>query len=401
MENTEFNIPGEIQSGDENLITDLGSSNPEEVQVDDEINDDLAAMLNDDEDSPDDGLDNNKPAEKDKPVEEPEKPADKKLENTETTPFEDIVAHFQSKGILGDISEYEDEDFKFDGSEESFTELFERKTRMTAIEILEKEILPELPKSARKQIELMLTEDLDANSADELGDKIASLSEITKDKLEDDIELAKKTYTDYLKSKGFDDDEIESMVRTAVDLEEIVDKADKAKDKLLKTFEKEVEAKKEQAKVEEQRIAEANKKRLETMKSNITAFRETLNKSGLNFNPKIEELIYKSRTEVVGQTDDKKPLNKIGVLSSKDPEGFQNALHLLSALEFFSVDKEGKVKPNFNALTKVAESKATKKIANTLENVAKKFGTVGTRNKSSIDESDDDVLDELKNYISE
>ena len=401
MENTEFNIPGEPRSGDENLITDLGNANVEDIEIDDEINEDLASMINEEDDSPaDDGLET-PPADDVKPADEPAKPDNKKPENTDSTPYEDIVAHFQATGILGDISQYEDEDFKFDGSEESFNELFERKTRMEAIDILEKEILPELPKSARKQIELMLREDLDANSADELGDKIASLSEITKDKLEADVELAKKTYTDYLKSKGFDDDEIESMVKTAVDLEEIVDKADKAKDKLLKTFEKEVETKKEQAKLQEQRIAEANKKRLETMKSNIAAFRETLNKSGLNFNNKIEELIYKSRTEVVGQTDDKKPLNKIGVLSSKDPEGFQNALHLLSALEFFSVDKEGKVKPNFNALTKVAESKATKKIANTLENVAKKFGTVGTRNKSSIDESDDDVLDELKNIISE
>lgn len=383
----EFNVDG-LSSGNENLITDTGT-NPDETPIELETFEGIADLIDDNNDN--DG---------DEPVppvnnsdDNPPKP---NSNDEETTPFQDLVSHFQSKGWLGDISEYEDDDFKFDGSEDSFNELMERKNYNDAIEVLEKHILPTLPKTARKQIELMLKEDLPSEDADELGAKITSYSEATRETFEKDIDLAKKRYSEYLKSKGFDDEEIEDAVTKAVDLEEIVDKADKANKKLLDKANSEIKEKQEKAKIEEQRRADDNKKRLESMKSSISAFREQINKNGFPVNEKIVDEIFKSRTEIAGYTDDKKPLNKIGLLTSKDPEGFQNALHLLSALDYFSLDKEGKIKPNFEKISKTAAAKAVRNMNSNIEKITKKFTPVGSKNANNNDDDESDVLSDLK-----
>lgn len=384
----EFNVDG-LSSGNENLITDTGAS-AEDTPIELETFDGISDLIENDD------LDTTEEVDTKDDASSKEDTTDTTDNNSDSTPYQDIVQHFQSKGLIGDLSEYEDDDFKFDGSEESFNELMERKSYNDAIEILEKQILPTLPASAKKQIELMLKEDLTSNDADELGTKIANYSELSKDVFEKDVEKAKAIYTEYLKSKGFDDDEISDMVTKAVDLEEIVDKAEKARTKLLESTNSEIKKRQEKAKAEEQRLAEENKKRLDSMKTSISAFREQINKNGFPINEKIIDEIFKSRTEIAGYTEDKKPLNKIGLLSSKDPEGFQNALHLLTALDYFSLDKSGKIKPNFEKISKTANAKAVKKMGDNIEKIAQKFTPVGSKNNSTDSEDDGDVLNNLK-----
>lgn len=116
MEN-EFKIDGELFSENDNLIQENG----ETTEVSDvETFEGLGDILNEEEETP---------VEETPKAEEPKKEEPKKEVNEDTTPYQDIVSHFQSKGIFGDISEYEDEEFTFDGSEESFVELLERKKK--------------------------------------------------------------------------------------------------------------------------------------------------------------------------------------------------------------------------------------------------------------------------------
>lgn len=383
----ENKIDGELLSGNENVITDLGEQTPvEEV----EVFEGLDEIIDEFEETPNaDGSPEIKTEEKTSVDSNKEIKGGK-----ETSAYEDIVAHYQSKGWLGDVKEYEDEDFTFDGSDKAFEILMERKAERDAFDILYKDILPQLPSSVRKKVELMFEDELDAVSADQLGDKIDTYSSLNKQTFEQDTSKAKETYTAYLKSKGFDDEEIEDAVTKAVDLDEIVEKAEKARVKLLEAANKEVVSKKEQEKVEEARRAQAEVQKLQSMKASINAFREQINKQGFPVNEKIEGEIFKSRTEIVGKTEDNRPLNKVGALSQKDPEGFQNALHLLAAMDYFSLDKNGKVKPNFDKLTKSAQSSAVKKVGANIEKITSKFATVGTKSKSELD-NDDDVLSEL------
>ena len=386
----ENKIEGELLSGNENVITDLGTQDPiEDVEVFEGLDDII--------DEFEDALEGGTPEEKkDIKVEEPVKLV--KEEKTETSAYEDIVAHYQSKGWLGDIKEYEDEDFTFDGSDKSFEILMERKAERDAFDILYKDILPQLPSSVRKKVELMFEDELDANSADQLGDKIDTYSSLNKEAFEKDVNKAKETYTAYLKSKGFDDEEVEDAVSKAVDLDEIVEKAEKARIKLLESANKEIVSKKEEEKTKEAARAKAEIEKLQSMKASINAFREKINKEGFPVNEKVADEIFKSRTEIVGKTEDNRPLNKVGALSQKDPEGFQNALHLLAAMDYFSLDKNGKVKPNFDKLTKSAQSSAVKKVGANIEKVTSKFSPVGTKGRSELD-GEEDVLTGLKDIF--
>jgi hypothetical protein len=386
MEN-EFKIDGELFSENENLIQDNG----ENTEISDvETFEGLGDILNEEEETP---------VEETPKVEEPKKEEPKKEVNEDTTPYQDIVSHFQSKGIFGDISEYEDEEFTFDGSEESFVELLERKKEKDAVDFLYKEILPQLPASVKKKVDLMFESELDAESADVLGDKIDKYSSLNKESFDKDVESAKAVYKEYLKTRGFDDDEIEDAVSKAVDLEEISDKAEKARIKLLDIANKEIANKAQEIKIQEQKREEAQKQKLQSMKASISAFREKINKEGFPVNEKIVDEIFKSRTEIVGKSKDNRPLNKIGVLSERDPEGFQNALHLLTAMDYFSLDKNGNIKPNFDKLTKSAQSKAVKKVGSDIEKITSKFAPVGTKRRSDVDQDEEDILSDLNSVF--
>lgn len=398
MENTEleFNTGDGLMGDNDNLIDPINDSqeNKNSEEVAQETFDGLLDIIDDidGEEITDVNTEITDPI-KEKPQEEPEKKESKK---TETTPYEDIAIYFKEQGILSDFSEYEDDEFKFDGSEDSFKELLDRHTQKTAFEFLEKEIIPQLPPSARKKVELMFEKEISPEDAEDIGEKISKYSEMNKETFDKDVELAKSVYKEYLKSRGMDDDEIEDYVQKAVDLEEISDKAEKAKVKLIANAEKEIEAKKEQAKVEEKARAEAQAKRLESMKSSTNAFIKQVNNGDFKLSEAMAEKIYKSRTEVVAYDKNKQPLNKVGELAAKDPEGFQNSLHLLSALDFFKVDKNGNITPNFNKISKSAGGQATKKVVSRLDEISKKFQPKGTASASDDDSDETDVLNSLK-----
>lgn len=390
MEN-EFKIDGELFSGNENEVNDPGKA----IEVSTEETFDGLQDIIDDFEEP---INNDEPLEiKPAEVKPDVKPEEIKNTNEDTTPYQDIVNHYQSKGMLADLSEYEDDDFKFDGSEESFTELMSRKSQKDAFDILYKDILPQLPSSARKAVELLMEEELDADSAEELGTKIDNYSSLNKETFEKDVEKAKATYRTYLKSKGLDDDEVDEAVNTAVDLDQITDKAEKARLKLLEGFDKEIAQKKEKEKIEAQKREEAQRAKLTSMKASISAFKEKINKEGFPVNDKIIEDIYKLRTEIVGQSKDNRPLTKIGALNEKDPEGFQNSLNLLVAMGYFSEDKNGSIKPNFDKLTKAAQSKAVKQVSNSIVKATTKFKSGSTKGQSQTEDiDDDDILSALK-----
>ena len=376
MEN-EFKVDGELFSDNDGLINE----NPDASELShEEVFEGLGDIIDEEE-----------PSE----TSEPKAPEAKKEEVKETKAYQDIVSHFQSKGFMSDLSEYEDEDFKFDGSEESFSILLERKAEKDALDILFKEIVPLLPASAKKKIELMFENELDSDTADVLGDKIDKYSSLSKDAFDRDVEKAKDIYKEYLKTRGFDDEEIEDAVNKAVDLEEITDKAEKARLKMLDIANKDVVAKQAQEKVEAQNRENAQRQKLQNMKASISAFREKINKEGFPVNEKIVEEIFKSRTEIVGKTKDNRPLNKVGMLAERDSEGFQNALHLLVAMDYFALDKNGSVKPNFDKITKSAQSKAVKKVGDDINKISSKFSSVGTKGKSGLDNDDDDIIADL------
>jgi len=387
MEN-EFKVDGDLMSDNNGLINE----NPDTTELShEEVFEGLEDII-DDLETPEETPEPKTPEVKKEEVKETAKETSS---NDDTTAYQDIVTHFQSKGFMSDLSEYEDDDFKFDGSEESFSILLERKAEKDAIDILFKEIVPQLPPSVKKKVELMFESELDGETVDALGDKIDKYASLSKSAFEQDVDKAKAVYTEYLKSKGFDEEEIEDAVTKAVDLEEIADKAEKARIKLLDSANKEVETKKETEKLEAQKRETAQRQQLQNMKASISAFREKINKEGFPINEKIVEEIFRSRTEIVGKNKDNKPLNKVGMLAERDSEGFQNALHLLVAMDYFALDKNGSVKPNFDKITKSAQSKAVKKVGDDINKISSKFSSVGTKGKSGLDTDSDDVIADL------
>jgi predicted RNase H-like nuclease (RuvC/YqgF family) len=187
-----------------------------------------------------------------------------------------------------------------------------------------------------------------------------------------------------------DKEEIDEIVSRATELDELSEKAEKLSKKLESKVSKEIELKKEEAKVNQQKALEKQKEYFDNMKKSSSAFIQMLNKNGIGFNQKLADEIYKSRTEVVEEENGVK-LNKIGAISRKDPEGFQNTMHLLSALGVFKTDKDGKISPDLSKLTKIGESKGAKKVITKVDEISKKFSQ-----SKSTDDDFEDPLELLK-----
>jgi len=384
MEIEDFNTGDGLSNGEENIIRDIAEETPE-VLLDEETFSSLEDLVD---------LDDEALEPKDPEAEAPEikdKPA---KEDEDSSPYSDITNYFKEKGILSDLAEYEDEDFKFDGTEDSFKELMDRHAQKKAFEVLENDILPQLPASARKKIELMFENELGSEDAEDIGERLSNYSSLSKSDFDSNPDKAKKIYTEYLKSRNMDDDEIEELVQRAVDLEEIGEKAEKARLKLISNTEKEIEQVKDKRKQEEAVREQQQVKKLENLKSSAAAFVKQVSSADFKLDEKLADKIYESRTKIVAYSKDKQPLNKVGELAAKDPEGFQNSLHLLSTLDFFKIDKNGTISPNFTKISKQATAQAVKKTVSTIDKISNKFTLKGNNAQDSDD--DDDVLNQLK-----
>ena len=372
---------GEVidNSSDKNLVKDVAESN--EFDFDTE----LSNLINDSEDEEE------TPEHKAK---EFAPPSDKKSStDEEDEPLYKVLAdQLKAEGLFDDEDFEEDDDFKFDGTPDSFKSLMERRDFKRGVKIFE-EIVSEMPNKMRKQFQLFM-DGLDEDSSLEIGSKSIDYASVTRDSLESNPAKAEQLYRELLKTKGFSTEKINKYVERARDLDELAEEGYEAAQTLNQEVQKQIEAKKQEEQYISQRRQQEAQQRLQALKSAITQTPEIF--KGIPLTDKMKEQLYKSMTETVAYDENKQPLNKVAAVSRKNPEAFRMQLHYLTELGLFNMDERGNLKPDLTKLMRVAETKVSRSIDDRLKKAAFKSGSNLSNN---LNDKEVDVLTSLENFL--
>jgi hypothetical protein len=369
-------------SSDKNLVKETG------ITDDFDFSSELSDLINEESDSND-------------TVKSPEvkakdfaPPSEKKSnESDDEEPLYKVLAEqLKTEGLFDDEDFQEDDEFKFDGTPESFKALMERRDFKRGIKIFE-DIVGEMPSKMRKQFELFMN-GLDEDSSLEIGSKSIDYASVTKNDLDSNPQKAEQLYRELLKTKGFSQEKINKYVERAKDLDELSEEGYEAAQLLNEEVQKQIEYKKQ----EEQYIAQQKQReaqqRLYALKSAITQTPEIF--KGVPLTDKMKDQLYKSMTETVAYDENKQPLNKIAALSRKNPDAFRMQLHYLAELGLFNMDERGNLKPDLTKVMRLAETKVTRSIDERLKKAAFKSGSNLSNN---INEKESDILTSLENFL--
>jgi len=234
---------------------------------------------------------------------------------------------------------------------------------------------------------------LDADFALELADSYDKLTSIKEDQIEKDTSLQRKLYKDSLLAKGFSEEKAEKYVKKAEDLDELIDEAKDAYTDLKKDLEKREKQKKEEMARKEAEREQEQRKQLETIKSDVFA---TENIAGVKLTKKLQDEIYKSMTEIIGQDEYGNPMNSVMMTRSKNPLAFEKAVHFYHKIGLFNIDDKGNFKPDVSKLTSVAKTNTLKELEKTVRNESFK---PGKSMEITGDSESEDILNALESIF--
>jgi hypothetical protein len=372
---------GEVinNSSDKNLVKDVAETN--EFDFDTELSDLINDSADEDETPESKAKDFAPPSDKKEPANEEDEPL-----------YKVLAEQLKAEGLFEEEDFQEDDDFKFDGTPDSFKSLMERRDFKRGVKIFE-DIVSEMPTKMRKQFELFM-DGLDEDSSLDIGSKVVDYSSITKETLESDPQKAEQLYRDLLKTKGFSQEKINKYVERARDLDELTDEGLEAAQILNQEAQRQIELKKqEEQNIAFQRQREAQQ-RLQALKATISQTPEIF--KGVPITDKMKDQLYKSMTETVAYDENKQPLNKVAAISRKNPEAFRLQLHYLTELGLFNMDEKGNIKPDLTKLMRLAETKVTRSIDDRLKKAAFKSGSNLSNN---LNDKEVDVLTSLENFL--
>jgi predicted CopG family antitoxin len=372
---------GEVinNSSDKNLVKDVAESN--EFDFDTELSDLINDAADDDETPESKAKDFAPPSDKKETVDEEDEPL-----------YKVLAEQLKAEGLFDDEDFQEDDDFKFDGTPDSFKSLMERRDFKRGVKIFE-DIVSEMPNKMRKQFELFM-DGLDEDSSIDIGSRVVDYSSITKEQLESNPQKAEQLYRELLKTKGFSNEKITKYVERARDLDELADEGFEAAQALNQEVQKHIEYKKqEEQHIALQRQREAQQ-RLQALKAAISQTPEIF--KGVPITDKMKDQLYKSMTETVAYDENKQPLNKVAAISRKNPEAFRLQLHYLTELGLFNMDERGNIKPDLTKLMRLAETKVVRSIDDRLKKAAFKSGSNLSNN---LNDKEVDVLTSLENFL--
>lgn len=310
--------------------------------------------------------------------------------NDDETPWQVIANEF--RGSILDDSDFESEDFKFDGTKESFTEMISRRTEREAEKMVD-DLIENLPDKLKNPIKNYI-DGLDLDDAFEVSDKLSKYENITREKLTENLDLAKQIYKDDLiKNKGFSKEKAEKWVQRAEDLDELVDEALDSSKEFSAKIKAEKESKKA-AQAEEAKLrAEKAAQKIENLKKEIMESKELF--KGIPTTDIIKKKVYENMTKPVGNDANGKPLTKIQMLAQKNPEEFFKLLNTYEVLGLFEQDKNGKFIPKLDKLTTYKKSNIIDSETDKLRQAANRFKG-GSSNTSFDSKSLKDNLDTIK-----
>lgn len=204
------------------------------------------------------------------------------------------------------------------------------------------------------------------------------LNQITKDTLENNLELRKDLIKRDFLSKGYSEDKAEKFVQRSIDLGEDIDDAIDALEGQKKLLEMQTQREIAEAKQREEDMLKQHKEQLKQLENMVyDETKEVI--PGIHFNKMLADEVYNSMTKIVDEVQGQ-PVNKLMKDRLENPIEFEFKLHYL-----YNLTKGFK---DFSKLNRVAKTKAVKDFEEKL-----KLNNGGNQSPSRGKEPDFDFLE--------
>ena len=203
-------------------------------------------------------------------------------------------------------------------------------------------------------------EGLDLNEYASISAKAKKYSSIEENALEEDEKLQKSLVRDYLKAKGFDDEEISDTIESYEDTAKLVPKAKLALKNLIKDEKEKSKKLEEDTKLHREQVALAIEQQRKDLKKLIDDTKHIIPEVSMTGNEK--KRIYELITQPVDKDNNGNPINAIMKKRLENPLKYAMLEAYYNDLGFFD--------EKFEKLTKKAKSNSIKDFAKALESGA-------------------------------
>src|SRR5687768_13746893 len=288
----------------------------------------------------------------------------KESKNTSDKKYISFLKELNEK--LGITEDFKEEDYE--DSIDTIIDYLEEWSDTTAESKLDTHIKTNLNPELQKYLDL-IDSGVDAETSVSIISDIKALAKVTPEKIEEDIEVAKSVYTQYLKNTTTFSAE---KIRKEVDRIEKLGTIEEEAKEVLPDLVKLVQTKEQQALLNAQQIEK--QKELKRQKD-AQAIQEYLTSTeeigGIKLNKKLKDNWMKEYNNI--RTSNGDTAQPIAVTREQDPNQFDALLRFYHSIGLFKFDGRSKqFKPDFSALESLGVKKAVNKFQESVESEAAK-----------------------------
>jgi hypothetical protein len=230
------------------------------------------------------------------------------------------------------------------------------------------------------------------DAAIQMAQRIEFLDSMSTEVLEKDENLQQNIYFEYLKSKGFTDEEAVENVQEAIAVDKLAEKAAKAIPALKQQAENIVETSKA---AREQAMTNAQEKQKESFEKLMSTIDEKDSfVPNLKLNKVSKDKVKQNITQSVWKDENGRDYTSLMYKQMRNPAEFEMLINYYDTIGLFNVDKEGNFKPDIAKLKAVAKTKAVSELDSVLRSESKEG--VGLRNTKKPSEKSGDILSFLE-----
>mgnify|MGYP000594897081 CR=1 FL=1 len=300
--------------------------------------------------------------------EPPDSPDDDDNSDDDSSPSASVDPYIAFGNTLkegGSFSTFDEEEFKKLAEEKGDPEAAFVEMQQNELEKAKEEYINSLTEED-KQLYEAKEAGVNLNEMGQIDKTLKSYNNISDEFLdeEDNSETAKAITKEYLRLKGFEDDEINENLELYEENGTLSKWSKKARNKIVESLKGQkqqlVEDQKEQKKQEQQEIEQRKQK----LKQTVNSYDEII--PGVKLNDNVKQEVYKDMTTPVAEDDQGNPLDAVGHTRSKNPEAFDAAIYYYNRLGLFNIDENGNLNPDFSKIKKATQTKEAQRLGKVL-----------------------------------
>jgi len=311
---------------------------------------------------------------------EPVESSEPQEEESSSNAYSALIKDLVSEGVLTGPEGDELEEVLKDASSETVKK-FVQNTVQKSFEAKQENWKKNLDPTKKRFLEI---EDAfnETDTAIQMAQRLEFFDNLSADAVVEDENLQKNIYYEFLKEKGFSDEEAVEAIEDASAVDKLKDKALKAIPTLRQNAENFVEQSRAAKQEEIEQKQKANEEAFSRLLNTIEEKEEFL--PGLKMNKVAKDKLKANITSSVYQDKEGNKYTSLMYKQMRNPAEFEMLINYYDTLGLFNLDKEGRFKPDISKLKNVAKTKAVSE----LDKVLAKENSKGIGQGNSMNSSD-------------